>query len=305
MHVTWKRLNMSGGTQHGGMVGREALEALARRFPQLYVAPAEGAQDAHRMASGRGIPPAGATLSHFRTSPEDELREVGTPAGPVEVLFLEERADFETFLQIIGHKSQPVPIARTVGAITYRGLADWGEVAAAREAYESAGGGGWGAEFSRLAKQPGAFRCELVVISAGPYSNVPASETPYDEGEWPRVSREIRLHHECAHVVCRRMLPDDILPVWDEVTADVVGLLCATGRYDAFLAARFLGVTGKGFSEGRLSEYLDESQAARIDELAAKVHAACLRIQRECTDADAADPFDFLLRLKASPFLEC
>lgn len=104
--------------------GRGALEALAQRFPQLYVAPSEGAQDIHRRAAAYGIAPEGAALGHFTTTTEDELREVDTPAGPVEVLFLKERGDFETFLQIVGHKSSPIPIARTVGAITYRGLAD-------------------------------------------------------------------------------------------------------------------------------------------------------------------------------------
>ena len=283
--------------------GRDALEALAKRFPQLYVAPAVGAQDAHRMASSRGIAPEGATLDHFVGSPHDELRAVDTPAGPVEVLFLEHRCDFETFLQIIGHKSSPDAIARTVGAITYRGLADWVKVADAYLAYVTAGGEDWGSEFARLAKQPGAFRSEIVVISEGPYSNVPADETPYAPDEWVHVSREIRLHHECAHVVCRRVMPDDVLPVWDEATADVVGLLAATGRYDAALAARFLGVTDDGFTDGRLSEYLDEDQAAHIDEIAIEVHGACMRIQQMCGPDEAADPFAFLIELKQSPLI--
>lgn len=283
--------------------GPDALEALARRFPQLYVAPAEGAQDAHRLAAGQGIAPEGATLSHFEGSPQDELREVDTPAGPVEVLFLERRRDFETFLQIVGHKSSPAPIARTVGAITYRGLPDWGKVANAKEAYLASGGDDWGAEFARLAKEPGAFRSELVIISEGPYSNVSADETPFGAEEWVRVSREIRLHHECAHVVCRRIMPDDVLSVWDEVTADVVGLLSATGRYDAALAARFLGVSADGFTEGRLTEYLDDEQKARIDEVAAEVHDACVRIEHMSGPAEAADPFAFLLDLKRAPML--
>lgn len=105
--------------------GTQVIEVLAERFPQLYVAPAEGAQDAHRLASGRGVAPQERSLDHFVRSDEDELREVETPAGTVEVVFLKERQDFETFLQTIGHRSMPDPIARTVGAITYRGLADW------------------------------------------------------------------------------------------------------------------------------------------------------------------------------------
>ena len=283
--------------------GREALEALARRFPQLYIAPAEGAQDAHKMAAGQGIAPAEASLAHFEGSPRDELRAVDTPAGPVEVLFLERRRDFETFLQIIGNKCSPVPIARTVGAITYRGIADWGKVSSAHEAYLKAGGDDWKTEFARLAKEPGAFRSELVVISEGPYSNVPAEETPYSEAEWLDVSREIRLHHECAHVVCRRTMPDDVLPVWDEVTADVVGMLSATGRYDVALATRFLGATEDGFTGGRLEEYLNEEQAARIDELAREVHSACERIGNIADSEKASEPFAFLLDLKRSPLL--
>ena len=283
--------------------GKDAIEALAKRFPQLYVAPAEGAQEAHSRASTQGVAPENANLDHFVTSEEDELREVATPAGPVEVLFLKERVDFETFLQIVGNNSQPVPIARTIGAITYRGLADWGKVVQAYVEYTEGGGTDWPAEFARLAKQPGAFRSELVVISEGPYSNVAASETGYAEDKWVRISREIRLHHECAHVVCRRTMPDDILPVWDEVTADVTGLLCATGRYDAGLAAKFLGVSTEGFSDGRLAEYLKEDQEDRIDEIARDVHGALERIEELSQTPAASDPFAFLLDLKREPII--
>ena len=284
------------------MQGRGAIEALALRFPQLYVAPAEGAQEKNKLARARGVVPEGATLEHFNGSAADELRKVQTPAGPVEVLFLEDRADFETFLQIIGHASEPVPIARTVGAITYRGLADWGKVVAAYEAYLASGGDDWGAEFARLAKT-GAFRSEIIVISEGPYSNTPAADTPYDEEEWLGVSREIRLHHECAHVVCRRTMPDDVLPVWDEITADVTGLLCATGSYDAKLAGRFLGVTAEGFAGGRLVEYLDEGQRSRIDEIAVEVFGSLGRIQDRLRESADRDPFDILLELKREPML--
>ena len=285
------------------MKGRNVIETLAQRFPQLYVAPAEGAQEAHRAASGRGIVPDHANLDHFTTSDDDELRTVDTVAGPVAVVFLKNRADFETFLQVIGHKSQPAPIARSVGAITYRGLADWGAVAVARERYLAGGGDNWPAEFARLAKQPGMFRTELVVISEGPYSNISAVQTPYDEEEWLRISREIRLHHECAHVVCRRTMPDDVLPIWDEVTADVVGLLCATGGYDASLAGRFLGISADGYEGGRLAEYLDADQQARIDDISVELHGVLGRIEALVQDGAGQDPFAFLVDLKRQPLI--
>ena len=283
--------------------GQEVLAVLARRFPQLYVAPAEGAQEAHRDASGYGVAPEGATLDHFIRSDEDELREVDTPADPIDVVFLKQRKDFETFLQIIGHKSQPVPIDRTVGAITYRRLPDWGAVRDAHQAYAATGGDDWVGEFNRLARQPGMFRAEIIVISEGPYSNVPASDTPYSETEWVDVSREIRLSHECAHVVCRRTMPDDILPIWDEVTADVTGLLCATGNYDATLAARFFGITPNGYVGGRLTEYLDAAQKESIDQIASEVYSVLQRIEERADEKTAAAPFDFLLELKRNPLL--
>ena len=273
------------------------------------------------------------------------------------------RSDFETFLRAIGHKAQPVPIARTIGASTFCGVADWGKVAQAQKDYLAAGGSDWKAEFARLAKEPGVFRSEIIVISEGPYSDVPASETPYgdvatsgapyrdalsseeprrdasasetpyrdmaaskepgsgtqasetprgdadkaqqlEDHDWLRISREIRLYHECAHVVCRRMMPDNILPVWDEITADVTGLLFATGSYDAKLAARFLGVTESGYAGGRLAEYLDETQLAQIDQIAREVYAALVRIEAMCGDAEIGDPFAFLLRLKESPLVQ-
>ena len=95
--------------------GRAVIETLAGRFPQLYVVTAEGAQEANRLAAGRGIVPEGANLDHFIGEDEDLLGTVDTPAGPVETLFLKRRADFEAFLRIIGHKSQSVPIAHSGG----------------------------------------------------------------------------------------------------------------------------------------------------------------------------------------------
>ncbi|MBR3224602.1 MAG: hypothetical protein IKF78_04695 [Atopobiaceae bacterium] len=282
-------------------MGKEVIANLAQRFPQLYVAPAEDAQELHRMAAGRGIVIPDANLDHFVTSDEDELRVVDTPAGAVETVFLQERHDFETFLQIVGHRAQPVEILPEVGAITYFGLADWGAVARERERYEQSGGTDWTSEFRRLATQTKAFRCELVVLSAGPYSNVSYDRTPYDEPEWLRLSREIRLYHECAHVVCRRKMPKNIDVLWDELTADLTGLLFATGGYDVGLAQTFMGVSSDGYVGGRLPEYLDDEQAPHIDEVSVSIHEAIEKIDAYVRSTPQQDPFEILLSLKEKP----
>lgn len=285
------------------LCGREALESLAKRFPQLYVAPSEGAFERHTLATRRGLAPDGANLAHLHGSDEDELLCVETPAGPVEVLFLSDRSDFETFLQIVGHKSQLVPILPEVGAITYRGLADWGKVAAVLNEFVASGKGDAQAAFAHITANPSLVRTELIVISAGPYSNIPAAQTPYDETDWLRISRDIRLYHECAHVMCRRLMPDDILPLWDEVTADVTGLVCATGDYDPELAARFLGVSAQGYEGGRLAEYLDDDQMARVDEIAKEIYASQLQVAEITKTTDLSRSFDLLLELKRNPLI--
>lgn len=279
------------------------LSLLAHRFPQLYVAPAADAQEKHRLASARGVVIPNANLDHFEQSDKDELRMVDTPAGPVEVLYLANRDDFETFLQIVGHKAAPVSIARTIGAITYSGLPDWGAVKKAHDAYLAAGGDDWSSEFRRLARKPGAFRAQLIAISNGPYSNIDAALTPFDGGEWLDVSREIRLHHECAHVVCRRLMPNDILPVWDEVTADVTGLICATRRYDADLAGLFLGVSTNGYTGGRLQEYVDEERRPHLDDMAQEIWSAMQQIEAQSQSIAPQDAFNFLLELKRHPLI--
>lgn len=282
-------------------MGKEVITNLAQRFPQLYVAPAEGAQELHRMAAGRGVVIPNANLDHFITSDMDELRVVDTPAGPVETVFLQERRDFETFLQIVGNRAQPVEILPEVGAITYFGLADWGAVAREKAKYLEQGGTDWAQEFKRLATQTQAFRCQLVVLSSGPYSNISHEQTPYDESEWLRLSREIRLYHECAHVVCRRKMPDNIDKLWDEVTADLTGLLFATGTYDVGLAELFLGVSPNGYVGGRLPEYLEDEQIGRIDEVSVALHGAVERIASFVCATKQEDPFEILLTLKESP----
>ena len=91
--------------------------------------------------------------------------------------------------------------------------------------------------------------------------------------------------------------------MWDEVTADVVGLLRATGGYDAALACAFLGASERDFVGGRLEEYLNDEQTARIDEIAVAVHDACARVEKACGPNQVADPFEYLLDLKRTPLI--
>lgn len=279
------------------------FEELAERFPQLYVCPAEDAEEAYKRAVTKGVPPSEHDLSHFCGTDDDWLRVEQTPAGLVEVLFLKCREDFETFLRCTTHRCCPDVIPPSIGAMTIDGLADWQRVRAKRLACASMWEEGGREEFDAFLSDRTQYRITLVVLSEGPYSALDASRTPYGREEWLVVSREIRLYHELAHVTCRRLMPDDKPPVWDELTADAHGLLRATGHYDASLALRFLGIEEKRYVGGRLEEYLDVDQSSRMDDVAVEVAKACEHIAHELQDADPARSYDLLLDLKHNPSL--
>ena len=96
--------------------------------------------------------------------------------------------------------------------------------------------------------------------------------------------------------ICRRLYPDDIQTIRDEVIADMIGLLKAFGEYDTDLAKIFFGIEGESYrSGGRLAHYVKEDEdisvvMARTKDLIAK-YADMIR------DSDREDVFRLLVSL--------
>lgn len=271
------------------------IEELARRFPSLMVAPHAGAGKAWRKAALKGDVPKGANLDHFEGTKSDSLSVVDTPAGPVEVLFLKLRHDFECFLCCTVHRGELVPIAPSIGASTIEGLPDWAKIRGEAARATIAGEDVSAALSDFIAAKRHATT--LVLVSWGPYSALPFLETPYTSDEWLDISLDIRTFHELAHVVCRRILPELRSAVYDEICADFNGLLRATGSYDDTLAAKILGVCEQGYTGGRLEEYLHEDQMDSIDAIAREVRAVCADIARRYGDARPDQSFECTLDL--------
>ena len=274
------------------------LEMLAEKFHQLYLPPKEGTSQSplYRSIVRKGMVYKG-DLSHFIGSAEDAFFTEHTPVGAVCVVFLKHRKDFETFYQIMAHRCEPVPVPATTGAAFISGFSDWSRIRSHLAAYTAAGGTDNQEEFRRFTSDPANYRGNLLLLSEGPYSALPADRTPYSETEWQVVSRSIRKYHELTHFVCRSSFPGEKYPVWDELLADCMGLLFATGDYDLSLAGAFLGIRDGRYVGGRLENYL----ACPVDDsILRQTVSAMVALKKECDVFRAGNEslFDLMFHLQ-------
>ena len=98
------------------------LEKLSRRYPQLLLPLGFDTKNTpeDRGAVLRGEPCVG-TLD-FTLSPEDLFSSMETPAGPAEILSLDDRKDFEHCVRALAFRCEPREIPPSMGAVTVSGL---------------------------------------------------------------------------------------------------------------------------------------------------------------------------------------
>ena len=262
----------------------DILAVLAADYPLLYLDPDTDTQETYRRVVLQGGEPETRRLDHYRGSTFDRLETVDTPAGPVRVLTLGDRRDFELVLRgMMAAKNGPLtPIPATQGAAMLT-VFNWPRIRthlACFPAEEQP------AEFKRFTAVKANFTDMLVVLSRGPYSGVDAAALGLRPDEWLRYSDTIRRFHELTHVVCRRLYPEKTDPVHDELIADAVGLYAAFGRFNPAAEKLFLGIRDGHYTGGRLENYTDAPET-----LAAQISGELEQI-KETVDAQAgAEPF--------------
>lgn len=220
----------------------DCIDILARKYPQILMPIKAGIKDSeeYRNIVLRGLPcPYQDTFSHH---PMDKLETCKTPAGDVEVLSLRDRNDFVHAVRALGNKCEPVDVPDSTGAVAIFGLNNWEKVRAGKENYKDS----------------------FIILSSGNYSNVScddvnkvsSGEISLTNEEWTDKSIIIRKYHELTHFVMRKLYPENIKPIRDELIADGVGLVAAFGSFDERLIKLFLGLEGDDYREGgRLQNY--------------------------------------------------
>lgn len=169
-------------------------------------------------------------------SEKDMLSTVQSPAGELDILYVEKREEFEKLIAMLKYRGNTEFVPKSMGAMTVWGL-------------------------FHIEKQQ---KLPLIILSSGAYSALSHENTPYGEEEWIEISKSIRAYHEMTHVVSRALFPENQNPLRDEILADYIGLLGATGQYDTRIAKAFLGIEGETYrAGGRLENYLREGEPAQ------------------------------------------
>jgi hypothetical protein len=267
-------------------------ECLRRRLVQLRFPIAQGISEtaAYRAATRRGessaIPRDGGVVFER----PDELRILlhPTAAGRIPVIVAGARADFVSLVRALVHRNEPVNVPSSMGACIIAGYNNWDRIAALRAAWREEGQDcsekGWCKELRRIAPLTELYHDRFLLLSSGPYSAIPASAMGLEEDEWMKLSFTIRLEHECAHYVTRRMLYSMRNSILDEIIADYMGIVAAAGRYRAEWFLRFMGLERFPLyrSGGRLENYRGDpalsDRGFRV--LASLVVAAAAQLER-------------------------
>ena len=260
------------------------LAHLAAEYPQLYLSPDTDIQETYRRVVLRGEEPATKSLAHYRGSKYDRMETVDTPVGPVRVVTLGNRQDFELALRsLMAAKDGPLtPIPESQGAAMLT-VFNWPRIHAHLAQFPEEERA---AEFKRFTAVRENYVDMLVVLSRGPYSHVDAAAVGETEAAWLEHSDTIRRYHELTHVICRSIYPGDVAPIRDELVADAVGLYAAYGCFDPETEKLFLGIRDGRYVGGRLGNYTDTPEA-----LVGAVCAALERI-RAMREAEAGtEPF--------------
>jgi hypothetical protein len=228
------------------------------RFP---IAAGMSERPEYLAATRRGIPPPAGPGLVLNAPDELRLWLHPTPAGRIGVLRVPDRGDFESLVRALTARNEPRPVAASMGACIVSGYNNWDRVAALRHAWERAhpraGEAGWRAEFQSIMPRKELYQDRFILLSEGYYSATPPGALGLDPGEWLRISGVIRLEHECAHYLTRRVFGSMRNSLHDELIADHAGITAAVGSFRGEWFLRFLGLEAhpRYRPGGRLENY--------------------------------------------------
>jgi hypothetical protein len=240
-------------------------ESLAHRLVQLNFPIEAGVSEqfTYQAATRRGIVDRNAGQGLAFDDPGGlELVLHSTAAGRIPVIIASARADFVRLIQAFTRRNEPSPVPDSMGACIVGGYNNWDRVHRLRADWEATttakpSDAEWSFFFQAISTTKELYQDRFIILSSGPYSATPAHALGLDEREWLRLSRLIRLEHECTHYFTRRVFGSMRNTLLDELCADYAGLVAATGAFRPDWFLRFVGLEDpSGYRiGGRLENY--------------------------------------------------
>ena len=280
------------------------MQEMAYRYNQLYLTPEKG-------ISGTGVysdivrygklPPEidekikSEGLSGFKCSEKDRLFSENTPAGTVDILFLQERSDFERFVQIMVYSCEPAAVASKIESAEILGVTNWRKIENHMNDYLSNGGSNlsWRDELRKFTNNKKNYQDTILVIGSGGYCGLTAEEAGFEKEIWEEISIKIKTYSSCARYIVRKLFSDYKDIIWEEMISDCAGLLYALNKYDTSLAKRFFGVSRRGYDrKGKLINFSGDSEY-NINELAVRVSEAIDKLGIYVNKLPAEDDSDY------------
>lgn len=239
----------------------------------------------------------GADTSAMPEATGVELEEPGklkiylyqTLSGKIPVIQVNNRNDFETLVRVFAHRNEPVLIPPSMGACMIKGYNNWDRVKKYKDKWLSDNGYQetpdllWRLEFEKIKSQTELYRDSFLILSDKEYSNVPAEMLGIADDEWRRLSLVLRREHEATHYCTLRFWGSARNHLLDELIADYMGLVAATGRYRAHWFLCFMGLEDYPAyrTGGRLANYLKDRQLSgeAFEELKSYIYNAARNLE--------------------------
>lgn len=166
----------------------------------------------------------------------------------IPVLVAANRPDFVSLAQALTRRNEPEPLPASMGACIVSGYNNWDRITELRRRWQGEKSANpslpdWAEEFRQnILPFPALYQDTFILLSQGPYSNVPAQHMGMSVETWRQTSLTLRLEHECAHYFTYRLFGSMRNNLLDELIADYCGIVAANGHYRADWFLRFMGL---------------------------------------------------------------
>lgn len=165
-----------------------------------------------------------------------------TLAGQIPVITIKNRNDFETFLQTLLYRNEPVKIPASMGAVMVNGLINWHRLHKLKSIWKQGNQKYNYLTNSTFKPDKKLYLDKFIVLCEMPYSNISCWEMCMDYDEWIKHSMKIRLEHEVTHFFTKRFFGTMRNNLHDELLADYMGICAVNGSFNANWFLKFMGL---------------------------------------------------------------